>query len=74
LEGSFLYISLSESEAEKTDAAQDLAQVLLSCVTKTYLSFANDKEGVSSCTLPDDIFPIFIVGLKNRKRTENENV
>lgn len=43
----------------------------LSHATKAYLSFADDKEGVSSCTLSDNIFPIFIVGLKYRNNTRN---
>ena len=44
----------------------------LSHATRAYLSFADDKEGVPSCTLPDDIFPIFIVGLKNRNRNRKK--
>lgn len=45
----------------------------LSCATRAYLSFADDKERVPSCTLSDDIFPIFIVGLKIKKAAEKKH-
>lgn len=31
-----------------------------------YRAFADDEEGVPSCTLPDDILPVLIVCLQNR--------
>ena len=44
----------------------------LSCPSRAYLSFADYKERVPSCTLPDDIFPIFIVRLKNRNSSRKK--
>jgi hypothetical protein len=49
-----------------THTAPDSVRTVLPCDAQAYLPFTDDEEGVSSCTLPDDIFSIFIVGLKNR--------
>lgn len=55
----------SQIKKGATHATQDSKHAFLQYAAQTYLSFADDEEGVSSCTLPDDIFSIFIVGLKN---------
>lgn len=47
-------------------AGQDSVGAFLKCAAHAYLPFADDEEGVSSCSLPDDIFSIFIVCLKGR--------
>lgn len=61
------------SVSNLTNKAFDKIHSCLSVREKSYLSFTDDEEGVSSSTLSDDVFSIAIVSLRKVREQERES-